>query len=127
MRFFKKLCVGSMALVLLVLFVPASHAQAANSNIGTVTINATLSESLTVTINSGAASHNPASPKHSGERNGHNYRRDDGLDAQARSHQRGGVGLFHQCWGGPSSPDGGEHDRHSFFGRENPGRRCGRV
>src|SRR6266436_9372481 len=55
MRFFKKFCVGSMALVLLALFVPASHAQAANSNIGTVTINATLTESLTVTVNSGAA------------------------------------------------------------------------
>jgi len=55
MRFFQKFCVGSMGLVLLGLLVPASHAQAANSNIGTVTINATLSESLTVTINSGAA------------------------------------------------------------------------
>jgi sarcosine oxidase gamma subunit len=62
MRFFKKFCVGSMALVLLALFVPASHAQAANSNIGTVTINATLSESLTVTINSGAAVTIPLSP-----------------------------------------------------------------
>jgi sarcosine oxidase gamma subunit len=55
MRFFQKFCVVSMALVVMGLFVPASHAQAANSNIGTVTINATLSESLTVTINSGAA------------------------------------------------------------------------
>jgi len=55
MRFFRKLFVVSMALVFMGLFVPASHAQAANSNIGTVTINATLSESLTVTINSGAA------------------------------------------------------------------------
>jgi sarcosine oxidase gamma subunit len=44
-----------MALVLMGLFVPASHAQAANSNIGTVTINATMTESLTVAINSGAA------------------------------------------------------------------------
>jgi hypothetical protein len=55
MRFFQKFCVVSMALVVMGLFVPASHAQAANSNIGTVTINATMSESLTVTINSGAA------------------------------------------------------------------------
>jgi len=55
MRFFQKLCVLSLALVFIGLFVPASYAQAANSNIGTVTINATLTESLTVTINSGAA------------------------------------------------------------------------
>ena len=55
MRFFQKFCVVSMALVLIGLVVPASHAQAANSNIGTVTINATLTEALTVTINSGAA------------------------------------------------------------------------
>jgi hypothetical protein len=55
MRFFQKLCALSMALVFIGLFVPASYAQAANSNIGTVTINATLTESLTVTINSGAA------------------------------------------------------------------------
>jgi hypothetical protein len=55
MRFFQKLCVLSVALVFIGLFVPASYAQATNSNIGTVTINATLTESLTVTINSGAA------------------------------------------------------------------------
>jgi hypothetical protein len=55
MRFLQKFCVVSMALVVMGLFVPASYAQAANSNIGTVTINATMSESLTVTINSGAA------------------------------------------------------------------------
>jgi len=39
MRFFQKFCVVSLALVLIGLVVPASHAQAANSNIGTVTIN----------------------------------------------------------------------------------------
>ncbi len=39
MRFFQKFCVVSMVLVLIGLVVPASHAQAANSNIGTVTIN----------------------------------------------------------------------------------------
>jgi hypothetical protein len=55
MRFFQKFCVVSMALVVMGLFVPASYAQAANSNIGTVTINATMTESLTVTINSGPA------------------------------------------------------------------------
>ena len=37
------------------LITPASRAQAANSTIGTVAINATLTESLTVTVNSGAA------------------------------------------------------------------------
>src|SRR5258708_17903284 len=55
MRFFQRFCVVSMALVFLGLFVPASQAQAANSNVGTVTIPATMAESLTVTINSGAA------------------------------------------------------------------------
>src|SRR5260370_31899144 len=54
MRILRKFCFISMALVFVGLFVPASYAQAANSNIGTVTINATLTESLTVTINSGA-------------------------------------------------------------------------
>jgi sarcosine oxidase gamma subunit len=62
MRFFQKFCVVSMALVFMGLFVPASHAQAANSNIGTVTINATMTEALTVTINSGAAVTIPLSP-----------------------------------------------------------------
>ena len=55
MRFVQRIYVASMALVLMGLFVPASQAQAINSNIGNVTINATLSESITVTINSGAA------------------------------------------------------------------------
>jgi hypothetical protein len=55
MRFFQRFCVVSMALVLMGLVVPVSQAQAINSNVGTVTINATLTESLTVTINSGAA------------------------------------------------------------------------
>jgi hypothetical protein len=54
MRFFQRFLVVSMVLVLMGLFAPASPAQT-NSNIGTVTINATLTESLTVTINSGAA------------------------------------------------------------------------
>ena len=54
MRFFQKVLVGSMVLVFTGLFAPASPAQT-NSNIGTVTINAKLTESLTVTINSGAA------------------------------------------------------------------------
>jgi len=44
-----------MALVFLGLFVPVSQAQAINSNVGNVTINATLTESLTVAITSGAA------------------------------------------------------------------------
>jgi hypothetical protein len=55
MRFLQKFCVVSMALGFIGLFVPVSKAQVINSNIGTVTINATLTESLTVTINSGAA------------------------------------------------------------------------
>jgi sarcosine oxidase gamma subunit len=55
MRSFQKLCIASMTLVLIGLFVPVSQAQAVNSNVGNVTINATLTESLTVTINSGAA------------------------------------------------------------------------
>jgi sarcosine oxidase gamma subunit len=55
MRFLQKFCVVSMALGLIGLFVPVSKAQVINSNVGNVTINATLTESLTVTINSGAA------------------------------------------------------------------------
>jgi sarcosine oxidase gamma subunit len=54
MRFFQKVLVASMVLVFMGLLAPASPAQT-NSNIGTVTINATMTESLTVTINSGAA------------------------------------------------------------------------
>jgi hypothetical protein len=55
MRFLRKFCVASMALSFIGLFVPVSKAQVINSNVGTVTINATLTEALTVTINSGAA------------------------------------------------------------------------
>jgi hypothetical protein len=55
MRFLQRFCVISMALVFVGLFVPDSQAQAINSNVGTVTINAQLTESLTVTINSGAS------------------------------------------------------------------------
>jgi hypothetical protein len=45
-----------LAVIGTVLLIPhASWAQAANSTVGTVTINATLTESLTVTINSGAS------------------------------------------------------------------------
>jgi sarcosine oxidase gamma subunit len=54
MRFLQKFCVVSMALGFIGLFVPASQAQI-NSNVGTVTINATLTESLTVAITSGAS------------------------------------------------------------------------
>src|SRR5882762_10506049 len=53
MRFFQKICVISTALFFIGLFVPESHAQAANSNIGTVTLNATLTESLTVNVTAG--------------------------------------------------------------------------
>jgi hypothetical protein len=55
MRFLQRFCVISMALVFFGLFVPDSQAQAINSNVGNVVINAQLTESLTVTINSGAA------------------------------------------------------------------------
>ena len=55
MRFLQKFCVISMALVFVGLFVPDTQAQAINSNVGNVTINATLTESLTVAITSGAA------------------------------------------------------------------------
>lgn len=55
MRFVQRIYVASMALIFMGLSVPASRAQAINSNIGNVTINATLTESITVTINSGAA------------------------------------------------------------------------
>jgi sarcosine oxidase gamma subunit len=44
-----------VAAAMIMIITPVSWAQAANSNIGTVTINANLTESLTVTINSGAA------------------------------------------------------------------------
>ncbi len=53
MRFFQKICVISTALFFIGLFVPDSHAQGANSNIGTVTLNATLTESLTVNVTAG--------------------------------------------------------------------------
>jgi sarcosine oxidase gamma subunit len=52
MRFSQKLYVASMVLVFMGLFVPATRAQL-NSNIGTVTINASLPESLTVNVTSG--------------------------------------------------------------------------
>lgn len=55
MRFLRKFCVVSMALGFIGLFAPVSKAQVINSNVGTVTINATLTESLTVAITSGAA------------------------------------------------------------------------
>jgi hypothetical protein len=55
MKFFQKTGVASMALVFIGLFVPASQAQAQNSNTGTVTLTANLAESLSVTVNSGAA------------------------------------------------------------------------
>lgn len=55
MRFVQRIYVASMALILMGLSVPASRAQAINSNVGNVTINATLTESITVTINSGAS------------------------------------------------------------------------
>jgi hypothetical protein len=55
MRFLQRFCVVSMALGFIGLFVPVSKAQVINSNVGNVTINATMTESLTVTINSGAA------------------------------------------------------------------------
>jgi sarcosine oxidase gamma subunit len=54
MRFFQKVCTASMALAFIALFVPASRAQS-NSNTGTVTLTANLTESLSVTVNSGAA------------------------------------------------------------------------
>ncbi len=50
------------AFALVMIIAPASWAQAANSNIGTVTITATLTEALTVTINSGAAVTMPILP-----------------------------------------------------------------
>ncbi len=51
----KQTWLGLAAAAIVMTVAPASWAQAANSNVGTVTINATLTESLTVTINSGAA------------------------------------------------------------------------
>jgi sarcosine oxidase gamma subunit len=54
MRFFQKVFAASLALAFIALFVPASHAQT-NSNTGTVTLTANLAESLSVTVNSGAA------------------------------------------------------------------------
>lgn len=61
MRFFQKLCVASLALVFIGLFVPSLRAQS-NSNTGTVTLTATMTESLTVTVNSGAAITIPLTP-----------------------------------------------------------------
>jgi sarcosine oxidase gamma subunit len=54
MKFFQKVCTASMALAIIGLFAPASQAQT-NSNTGTVTLTANLTESLSVTVNSGAA------------------------------------------------------------------------
>lgn len=59
MRFSNKIWIAAAALCLAAANVPAAKAQV-NSNIGTVTLNATLSESLTVTVNSGAVVNFPA-------------------------------------------------------------------
>ena len=53
MRFSHKLWIAGAALFLVATNVPPTKAQI-NSNTGTVTLNATLSESLTVTVNSGS-------------------------------------------------------------------------
>lgn len=53
MRLSQKFWIGLAALALFVASAPAAKAQL-NSNTGTVTLNATLSESLTVTVNSGS-------------------------------------------------------------------------
>lgn len=53
MRFSRKLWIAGAALFLVAANVPPTQAQI-NSNTGTVTLNATLSESLTVTVNSGS-------------------------------------------------------------------------
>ncbi|HYY73115.1 MAG TPA: hypothetical protein VE778_05940 [Candidatus Bathyarchaeia archaeon] len=53
MRFSHKLWIAGAALFLVAANVPPAKAQI-NSNTGTVTLNATLSESLTVTVNSGS-------------------------------------------------------------------------
>lgn len=53
MRFARNVRVVSLALLFSILFVPVTRAQL-NSNIGTVTLNATLAESLTITVNSGS-------------------------------------------------------------------------
>jgi hypothetical protein len=53
MRFARKIRVVLLALLLGTLFVPVSRAQL-NSSTGTVALNATLSESLTITVNSGS-------------------------------------------------------------------------
>ena len=50
MRFSNKLCIAAAALFLGAVYVPLTKAQI-NSNTGTVTLNATLAESLTVTVN----------------------------------------------------------------------------
>ena len=53
MRLSHKLLIATGALLLVAANVPPASAQI-NSNTGTVTLNATLSESLTVTVNSGS-------------------------------------------------------------------------
>lgn len=54
MRFPRNVRIISLALLFSTLFVPVTRAQL-NSNIGTVALNATLSESLTMTVNSGSS------------------------------------------------------------------------
>jgi hypothetical protein len=54
MRNIFKLAIAATALLLIAVNTPPAMAQI-NSNTGTVTLNATMSESLTVTVNSGAA------------------------------------------------------------------------
>lgn len=53
MRFARNVRIVSLALLFSTLFVPVTRAQL-NSNLGTVALNATLSESLTMTVNSGS-------------------------------------------------------------------------
>ena len=61
MRFARNVRIVSLALLFGAMFVPVTRAQL-NSNIGTVTLTANLSESLTMTVNSGSAVNFTLSP-----------------------------------------------------------------
>src|SRR5437764_15306352 len=54
MRLSRKVCIAAAGFVLALTDVAPAKAQI-NSNVGTVTLNAQLSESLTITVNSGSA------------------------------------------------------------------------